>query len=106
MINCSCLVQEGQAPDLNKEEIQGSIRGFIAESFGEEAQITWGVVGSGDGFTAGKASTSSVVSIAVQEPLSQRRRENLLRQFVDLWISKTGNSVDEIVIAIADPLQN
>ncbi len=106
MINCSCLVQEGQAPDLHKEEIQGSIRRFIAESFGEDVQITWGAVGSGDGFTAGEASTSSVVSIAAQEPLDQRRRESLLRQFVDLWISKTGNSIDEIVVVIADPLQN
>lgn len=106
MINCSCLVQEGQAPDLHKDEIQDSIRDFIAKSFGDDAQITWAAVGEGNGFTAGKTSTSSVVSIAAPEPLSQERRETLLQDFVSIWTSKTGNSIDEIVAVIADPLKN
>ena len=106
MINCSCLVQAGQAPDLRKEELQDSIRQFAAKSFGEDVHITWAAVGEGNGYTAGSASTSSVVSIAAPEPLSQERRETLLQEFVLIWTSKTGNSIDEIVAVIADPLKN
>lgn len=103
MINCSCLVQEGQSPDLHGDEMHNLITDFTSRSFGEAAQIKWTVVAKGDGFTAGKPSTSSVISIVSNESLSPIRREELLREFVGLWIDKTGSSVDEIVAVIADP---
>lgn len=105
MINCSCLVQEGQSPDLHKSELQAAISQFTASSFGQEAQIAWIPVAVGDGFTEGKKSTSSVVSITANEPLTPARRETLLREFVALWTDKTGSTIDEIVIAIVDPAE-
>ena len=103
MIICSCLVQAGQSPDLHRTEIQGLVREFTDRSFGEDAQITWTAVAQGDGYTAGEPSTSSVISIVANEPLSPPRREALLREFVALWTEATGSSVDEIVAVIADP---
>lgn len=103
MINCSCLVQSGQSPDAHKPEMLDFINDFTSRSFGQEAQITWTAVAEGNGFTARKPSTSSVISIVANEPLSSARREGLLKEFVTLWTEKTGASVDEIVAVIADP---
>ena len=105
MINCSCLVQQGQSPDLNKGEIQEAINTFTERAFGSAAQIAWIPVAAGNGFTANKPSTSSVVSITANEKLAPSRREALLREFVDLWTSQTGNSSDEIVAVITDPTE-
>lgn len=106
MVNCTCVVQEGQAPDLNKGEIQSIISGFVTRSFGEEAKIAWIPVAPGNGFTAGKPSSSSVVSITANESLQPDRREALLRELVSLWTGNTGCSEDEIVAVVADPTQN
>ena len=106
MINCTCFVQEGQAPDENQDQLKAVLGGFSQSSFGEDAQIAWIPVAAGSGFTEGKPSTSSVVSITAAEPLAANRRETLLRELVRLWTNETGCSVDEIVAVIADPPQN
>lgn len=106
MVNCICFVQEGQSPDLHRGEIQSVLNTFTAASFGENAQISWFQVAAGNGFTAGKPSTSSVVSITSNERLNPERRESLLRKLVTLWTENTGCSVDEIVAVISDPAQN
>lgn len=104
MINCTCVVQEGQSPDLHKREIHGLLDSFSKTSFGEEARITWIPVAAGNGFTAGKPSTSSVVSITANESLNPDRREFLLRELVTLWTDRTGCTIDEIVAVISDPM--
>ena len=106
MVNCTCFVQEGQSPDQHRGEIQALLNTFTAASFGEDAQISWIPVASGNGFTAGRPSTSSVVSINSNERLDPERRESLLRKLVALWTENTGCSVDEIVAVISDPAQN
>jgi len=103
MINCTCVVQEGQLPDLRKGEMQSILNSFASRSFGQEAQIAWIPVAEGNGFTAGKSSTSSVVSFTAHEQLSPERRDTLLRELVALWTERTGCTVDEIVAVIADP---
>ena len=106
MIHCSCLVQEGQSADRGKDAIQSAVTDFIDQAFGQPADIKWTTVAPGNGFTAGKPSTSSIVSIASPEPLSHQRRESLLREFSSLWTSRTGDSTDEIVAVISDPQSN
>ncbi len=103
MINCTCIVQEGQTPDLRKGEMLNLLNRFASASFGEEAQTAWVPVAPGHGFTAGKPSTSSVVSITSNEPLNPERRESLLRELVALWTDETGCTVDEVVAVISDP---
>ena len=104
MINCTCIVQEGQSPDQNREKLLDAISGFTAKSLNEEAKIAWIQVAAGNGFTEGKPSTSSVVSLTANEPLSTIKREAFLRELVDLWTHSTGCSVDEIVAVVSDPI--
>ncbi len=103
MINCTCVVQEGQSPDQNRGHIEDVLNSFASDSFRETTRIAWLQVAPGNGFTAGKPSTSSVVSMTANEPLSPERRETLLRKLVSLWTESTGSTVDEIVAVIADP---
>ena len=106
MVSCICVVQEGQPPDQQNREIQDALNRFTSASFGEEAQIAWIRVAPGSGFTGGKPSTSSVVSITSSERLTPERRESLLRELVALWTNETGSTVDEIVAVISDPIQH
>ena len=103
MVNCTCVVQEGQAPDVALGEIHNLLNEFASAAFGQPAQIAWVPVAPGNGFTAGKASTSSVVSFTANEPLERERREKLLRELVAVWTGETGCTADEIVAVIADP---
>jgi len=105
MINCTCVIQAGQAPDRSKEEIQDVLNRFVSDSFGEMAKIAWIPVPQGGGFTAGKQSSTSVVSMASNKRLSPERRESLLRELVAVWTSATACKIDEIVAVIADPRQ-
>lgn len=103
MINCTCVVQAGQAPDQNQDVLTNALNTFTAQAFGAGAQVAWIPVAPGNGFTAGKPSTSSVVSLTATEPLRPERREALLRELVSLWTTETGCSIDEVVAVIADP---
>ena len=73
MINCTCIVQAGQMPDQNKEKLQSVLSSFSSESFAEGAQIAWIPVPAGSGFTEGKPSSSSIVSINCKQNLKCRR---------------------------------
>ena len=103
MINCTCIVQAGQTPDQNKEKLQSVLSSFSSESFAEGAQIAWIPVPAGSGYTEGKPSSSSIVSITANKILSAGEREVLLRELAGLWTRNTGCSMDEIVAVIADP---
>ncbi len=104
MIHCTCVVQEGQKPDARKKSIYDLLNRFSSDSFGEVAQIVWIPVAPGNGFTANKPSTSSVISITANKPLSEERRELLLRKLVHLWSAETECTIDEVVAVLADPL--
>lgn len=103
MINCFCVVQAGQGPDADQAALQQALQGFTREHLGGPAEITWLTVPEGCGFTAGKPSTSSVVSITAGEALDQSRRIALLHALSDLWMERTGCSADELVAVVNDP---
>ena len=104
MIKCTCFIQEGQSPDRNRTGIQEGMSKFSSEAFGQDTEISWICVAAGNGFTASKPSTSSVVSMTAAETLDSQRREQMLRKLVAMWTTVTGCSVDEIVAVIADPI--
>ena len=106
MVNCMCMVQAGQAPDRAKGKLLAVLNSFTRSSFGQEAQVAWIPVGPGNGFTAGKPSTSSVVAMTAAVALSTERREALLREFVAQWTRSMGCTVDEIVAVISDPVEH
>ena len=103
MINCLCVIQQGQGPDQQRDELAAALNTYTEAHFADSVQVNWLPVPEGGGFTAGKPSTSSVVSMTANENLPQARRETLLRELVALWTNKTGCSIDEIVAVIADP---
>lgn len=106
MVSCMCVIQEGQAPDRGREALATALDGYVQERLGASPTVTWVPVARGNGFTAGKPSTSSVVVLTSNEALPQTRRETLLRELVDLWTTETGCSVDEVVAVVADPVQH
>ena len=103
VINCLCVIQEGQAPDQRRDQLGAALGRFTEEHLGAGAEISWLPVAAGNGFTAGEPSTASVISLTALAPLQQSQRETLLRQLVDLWTGETGCSVDDVVAVISDP---
>ena len=102
-LQCTCLVQEGQAPDHHPDDLTAALSDFVSRSFEREVNINWIRVATGCGFTAGEPSTSSIVSMTAPTALEQPTRETLLRQLCDLWMEQTGCSLNEIVAVINDP---
>ena len=103
MINCMCVIQEGQGPDQQRGELAQALDAYSRESLGDSLQVNWIPVARGSGYTASKPSTSSVLSLTANERLSQEKREVVLRELVSLWTDHTGCTVDEIVAVVADP---
>ncbi len=103
MINCMCVIQEGQAADQARAVLANKLSAFAQENLGEALQINWAPVAPGNGFTAGQPSTSSVVALTANQPVDQARREQLLRELVSMWSDETGCSVDEVVAVVSDP---
>lgn len=103
MINALCVIQEGQGPDQNREQLGAVLNSFSEKTFGDSLTVNWLPVAEGSGFTAGKPSSSSVLSMTANKPLSQSEREIILRDLVALWTTNTGCSIDEIVAVVADP---
>ncbi len=103
MVNCTCVIQAGQAPDQGQAFLEEALNAFSSRNFGEPTDVTWMVVPAGGGFTAHGPSTSSVVSITAKEPLDQTARVAMLKELSQLWMDGTGCSIDEIVAVINDP---
>ena len=106
MLPCTCLVQAGQISAANEAILRSRLNEFAQREFGAPTAIRWIVIPEKSGFTAGKPSTSSVVSLAANEALDQPRRVELLKELCDLWIAETNCSIDEVVGIISDPTNN
>ena len=103
MIQCTCLVQAGQTPAQHEDALKRVLNSFSQEAFGLEAAFNWITVPAGNGYTAYKPSTSSIVSMTAAEPLAQEKRASLLTDLCEIWMDNTGCSIDEIVAVINDP---
>ena len=90
MINALCVIQEGQGPDQQRDQLASVLSQFTEEHLGDSMNVNWLPVAAGSGFTAGKPSSSSVLSLTANEPLTQQRREQILRDLVSLWTQQTG----------------
>lgn len=103
MTTCNCIVQAGQISAETQSALRANLDRFAQEKFGSAAEIGWVEIPSGSGYTAAKPSTSSIVSLAANEPLEQSARIDMLKELCDLWSAETGCSLDEIVGVINDP---
>lgn len=100
---CTCLVQAGRIDTQVKTALHHRLDEFTRTVFGSPAEIAWTVVPEAHGFTAGKPSTASVVSVRAPEPLEQLRRVELLDALSTLWMEETHCELDELVAVVADP---
>ncbi|MEL7042562.1 MAG: hypothetical protein AAGL90_13635 [Pseudomonadota bacterium] len=104
MIPCICLVQAGQISEQSETVLRSKLDAFTQKTFGEGAQISWVAVSKGNGFTAAKPSSSSIVSVRPHTPVAQQKRAELLHELCGFWTAETGQSMNEIVGVIADPI--
>lgn len=104
MIPTRCLVQTGQISESTEAELRQDMEAFSAKAFGSEPIIQWVEVPEQSGFTAGKPSTSVLVQMMSNHPLETPERIELLKELCDIWIDKTGKSIEEVVGVIADPV--
>lgn len=103
MIPTMCMVQSGQVPADFQAQLREDMEGFARRSFGASPEIRWIEVPERSGFTAGLASTSILVSMQSSKPLEAPRRVELLKELCDIWIKRTGKSMNEVVCVISDP---
>lgn len=102
MADITCLYQ---AEQLTKPQLANlaDMLGKISENhLATESNIVWLPIAKGSGFTAGKSSSSSLVSIAVPDGYAATSREKLLGDICAGWQEITGCSVNEIVASAID----
>lgn len=100
MVNCICLTQEGLAPDQHSQQLKDGLKQIvITNKLGDDVNIAWITVPPGEGWTDGKPSTSTVLSMEAP-PIDQAHRVDVLTQICDLWIKTTGCHVNEIVASV------
>ncbi|MCR9271481.1 MAG: hypothetical protein NXH72_15930 [Hyphomonadaceae bacterium] len=104
MIPCMCIVQDGQISSASEATLKSKLNAFAQKTFGEDADINWIKVPQRSGFTASKPSTSSIVTMRAPEPVNQDDRGPLLHELCQFWIAETGQSMNEIVGVISDPV--
>ena len=103
MINCTCLIQEGQIAHETEAALRAGLSQFTQDAFKSDAQINWIAVPKGSGFTAAAPSTSALVSMQAPAPVDQNQRAVLLNELCGMWAAETGCTRDEIVGVISDP---
>ncbi|MEO0441546.1 MAG: hypothetical protein AAF067_11825 [Pseudomonadota bacterium] len=103
MTTCNCIVQARQISGETQAALRTRLDQFAQAKFGSSAEIGWVEIAPGSGYTATKPSTSSIVSLAADQPVEQSERIAMLEELCDIWSTETGCSLDEIVGVINDP---
>ena len=104
MIPCTCLVQEGQFSSGTQSALRSKLNGFAYEAFGAGVDINWIEVPKTGGFTASKPSTSSLILMQAPAAVAQEKRAALLSELCHNWMAETGQTLNEIVGVISDPV--
>ena len=104
MTQCTCMVQEGQISDAQQAELRTQTSAFAKRHFGSPGEINWVTVPKGSGYTAGKPSTSVIVSVRSNRPLPPSERVPLLHELEQIWTTHAGRTSNEVVSVIPDPL--
>ncbi|MEM6907453.1 MAG: hypothetical protein AAF494_02135 [Pseudomonadota bacterium] len=103
MIQCLCVVQEGQISANQEAILRTETSDFAQRNFGAAAEIQWLQVPEGSGFTEGVPSTSVIVNMTADRSLAPSEREPLLRELGQIWERHAERGPDEVVTAIRDP---
>ena len=103
MAHFICIVQDGQAAHRETAALEAGLHDIYAEHFdAEPTTVTWRVVPSGQMFTEGRPSTSSIIAPQLARSTTLEQREGFMRAICDLWTATTGCTDHEIVVAITE----
>jgi hypothetical protein len=98
------MVQEGQISADQEAILRAETSAFAERHFGSPGEINWVTVPEGSGYTAGKLSTSVIVSVRSDRPLPPSEREPLLHELERIWATNANRTSDEVVSVITDPV--
>ena len=104
MTQCTCMVQQGQISPAQQERLRAETSEFAERHFGSPGEINWVEVPAGNGFTAGKLSTSVIVSVRADRPLPPSERVPLLHELEEIWKEHAAKGSNEVVSVITDPV--
>lgn len=93
----SCIVQEGQAAGNHVAALEEGLARIAHDFFGFSVSFEWTTVVAGSGFTAGKPSSASLVSMGVPDDIEQERRVELLSAICAMWSETTGCHINDVV---------
>lgn len=102
MTLCGCMVQEGQVPESQVQILEQGLGEISSRFFGTPVEVAWTSVASGNGWTGGRPSSTSLVVMYVPPNLDQEVRISILKAICDLWTDTTGCSISEIVATARD----
>lgn len=97
------MVQEGQIPPDTKAILCSALNELATRNFGSAAEFHWIEVPRNSGFTAGKPSTSSLVSMQANRALDFDTRKAILTEMSKVWSETTGCSEFELLMSVRDP---
>lgn len=97
MIDIQCIIQEGQTASSKTAVLEEGLSRIAREFFDVDVRFSWTTVASGSGFTGGKPSTSSLVSMPVPADIKQERRIELLSVICNMWSEATSCHVNDVV---------
>lgn len=103
MIDCLCMVQEGQIAPDQETALRRETADFARRRFGDQPEFNWVTISKGNGFTEAKPSNSVIVSMTADRALAPSAREPLLRELCEIWERGAGLSPNEVVTVIRDP---
>ncbi len=104
MTQCTCMVQAGQISADQEAILRAETSAFAERHFGSPGEINWVTVPEGSGYTAGKLSTSVIVSVRSDRPLPPSERVPLLHELERIWATNANRTSDEVVSVITDPV--
>ncbi|MCE2030174.1 hypothetical protein [Sessilibacter corallicola] len=100
MTYCICLIQENQIPDSSLGKLEVGIREIVSKNqLNNLSDLKWIVIPEGQGWTAAKPSTSSVVTLYTPS-IEQSVRVDVLNSICDLWTKTTSCHINEIIASV------
>ena len=99
------MLHEGVVAERLRPELAAGLGGIYARLFGvpaAEIGADFTVFPRGCFFTAGEASTSSIIAGTVPAGTPDERRHRLLAEITAFWCETTGCTPREVVVTAAD----
>lgn len=105
MASYQCIVQEGLVGAGLRARLGRGLARLDADTFGlskDAGTVEFVEIRRGSGFTAGEASTTSIVYAVLPDGCPTETRKRLMASVCEIWYETTGCSPDGLVVFTAD----